>query len=111
MSGQAPATPSALYTMINIPEAQHIVLAETQALPSVRASLSEAVGAVLAEDINAPEDVPPFPASIKVDATLQSRAVCGSIMCQRHDSTLCSADLCAVSHLHVAAHSHLEHAL
>lgn len=66
MSDQGPATPSALYKMISIPEAQHIVLAESQALPSISVSLSEACGAILAEDVSAPEDVPPFPASIKV---------------------------------------------
>lgn len=66
MTGQGPATPSALYNMISIPEAQSIVLAETQALPSTSANLSNAVGAILAEDVHAPEDVPPFPASIKV---------------------------------------------
>ena len=68
MAGQGPATPSAQYEMISIPEAQRIVLAETEALPSITASLSEAVGAILAEDVQAPEDVPPFPASIKVEA-------------------------------------------
>ena len=66
MAAQGPATPSALYKMISIPEAQEIVLSETQCLPSISVDLLEAVGHTLAEDVQAPEDVPPFPASIKV---------------------------------------------
>lgn len=66
MAAQGPATPSALYKMISIPEAQKIVLAETERLPSVSIPLSEAQGRILAEDVQAQEDVPPFPASIKV---------------------------------------------
>lgn len=65
MAAQGPATPSALYKMISIPEAQEIVLKQTERLPSVSRPLSEAQGCVLAEDVHAPEDVPPFPASIK----------------------------------------------
>ena len=66
MAAQGPATPSALYKMISIPEAQQLVLKETECLPSVPRPLSEAQGCILAEDVHAPEDVPPFPASIKV---------------------------------------------
>ena len=66
MAAQGPATPSALYKMISIPEAQKVVLKETKCLPSVSRPLSEAQGCILAEDVHAPEDVPPFPASIKV---------------------------------------------
>lgn len=66
MASQGPATPSALYKMITIPEAQQIVLKETTCLPSVSMTLHEAQGCILAEDVQAPEDVPPFPASIKV---------------------------------------------
>lgn len=66
MAAQGPATPSALYKMISIPEAQQTVLSETTRLPSVSVTLSEAQGCILAEDVQAPEDVPPFPASIKV---------------------------------------------
>ncbi len=66
MAAQGPATPSALYKMISIPEAQELVLSETQPLPSVSVDLAEAVGSVLAENVQAPENVPPFPASIKV---------------------------------------------
>ena len=66
MASQGPATPSALYKMIGIPEAQEVVLSETQYLPSVSVDLPEAVGCILAEEVRAAEDVPPFPASIKV---------------------------------------------
>ncbi|DBA77249.1 hypothetical protein WJX79_006001 [Trebouxia sp. C0005] len=65
MAAQGPATPSALYKMISIPEAQEIVLSETQPLPSVSVGFVDAVGSVLAENVQAPENVPPFPASIK----------------------------------------------
>ena len=66
MAQSGPATPSALYKMISIPEAQDAVLAETQSLPSTSVGLADADGHILAEDVKAPEDVPPFPASIKV---------------------------------------------
>ena len=66
MAQSGPATPSALYKMISIPEAQDAVLAETQCLPSTAVGLADADGHILAEDVKAPEDVPPFPASIKV---------------------------------------------
>ena len=76
MAEQGPATPSALYKMISIPEAQKIVLNETRCLPSVSKALSEAQGCILAEDVQAPEDVPPFPASIKVSfSTLSSTGI------------------------------------
>ena len=57
--------------MISIPEAQDIVLSQTQALPSVSVALPEAVDSTLAEDVHAPDDVPPFPASIKVCTSRQ----------------------------------------
>ena len=66
MAQSGPATPSALYKMISIPEAQDAVLAETQSLPSTSVGLADADGHILAEDVKAPEHVPPFPASIKV---------------------------------------------
>ena len=72
MAAQGPATPSALYKMISIPEAQQLVLKETECLPSVPRPLSEAQGCILAEDVHAPEDVPPFPASIKVQWSVLS---------------------------------------
>ena len=73
MASQGPATPSALYKMISIPEAQKTVLSETFCLPSVSVTLEDAVGCVLAEDVHAPDSVPPFPASIKVKIDLSNK--------------------------------------
>ena len=70
MAAQGPATPSALYKMISIPEAQKVVLTETECLPSVPRPLSEAQGCILAEDVHAAENMPPFPASIKAQCLL-----------------------------------------
>lgn len=61
-----PSTPAALYKMISIPHAQKTVLQETHILPSQTVDLSHAIGCNLTEDILAPEPLPPFPASIKV---------------------------------------------
>ena len=62
-----PATPAALYKMISIPEAQDTVLREAHAPSPQATGLAEAVGRILAQDILAPEPLPPFPASIKVE--------------------------------------------
>ena len=61
-----PAMPAARYKMISVPEAQQIVLSQAMCLPPTQAGLLEAVDRVLAEDVVSGEDVPPFPASIKV---------------------------------------------
>lgn len=61
-----PATPSAAYGMISIAEAQEIVLHNSETLSVVEASLTEALGLVVAEDVFAKEPLPAFPASIKV---------------------------------------------
>jgi len=53
--------------MISIPEAQDTVLREAHALSPQATGLAEAVGRILAQDILAPEPLPPFPASIKVE--------------------------------------------
>lgn len=66
MPDAGPATPAALYKMISIPEAQRIVLSETSSLPTRTISLYEAIGRILAADVHAKDDLPPFPASIKV---------------------------------------------
>ena len=63
---EAPKTPSELYKMISIPEAQQTVLRETPVLAPRFVSLAEARGHVLAADVTASEPLPPFPASIKV---------------------------------------------
>ena len=66
MQTHDPATPAALYRMIPIPEAQRLVLQETPINPTQTLNLHKALGAVLAEDVTANDDLPPFPASIKV---------------------------------------------
>ena len=63
-----PATPAASYRMISIPEAQETVLRHAMPLPPQHVGLSLAVGRVLAQDVLAPEPLPPFPASIKACA-------------------------------------------
>lgn len=54
-------------TMISSEEALKIVLRVAQRLPPVTMPLNEALGKVLAEDIRAPDPLPPYPASIKVN--------------------------------------------
>lgn len=71
MADHTPATPAALYKMISIPEAQTVVLRETPQLDSQDVSLHEAAGKVLLSDVKARDDLPPFPASIKVAHLLQ----------------------------------------
>ncbi|KAG2490454.1 hypothetical protein HYH03_011090 [Edaphochlamys debaryana] len=51
--------------MISIPEAQDIVLEHTRPLGAVSVGLAGALGRVLAEEVHAPDSLPPFPASIK----------------------------------------------
>ena len=60
------ASPSSLYTMIPIPEAQRIVLDNTPVLPPETVTLPQALGRTLAVPVQAPDSLPPFPASIKV---------------------------------------------
>jgi len=52
--------------MIGIPEAQDTVLEHTPVLASEQVPLQEALGRVLADTVTATDDLPPFPASIKV---------------------------------------------
>ncbi|KAH7862116.1 hypothetical protein Vadar_000157 [Vaccinium darrowii] len=52
-------------TMIAAEEALQIVLRVAQRLPPVSVPLHEALGKVLAEEITAPDPLPPYPASIK----------------------------------------------
>ena len=46
--------------MISIEEARALILAEAKPLPSESRALSDVLGAVLAQTILAPHDVPPF---------------------------------------------------
>lgn len=52
--------------MIPPEEALRKVLSVAQRLPPVTVPLHEALGKVLAEDIRAPDPLPPYPASVKV---------------------------------------------
>lgn len=53
------------YPLIPVEEAQRIVLEHTRLLEPVKVPLTEALGRVLAENIRADEDMPPFAASAK----------------------------------------------
>lgn len=75
MASHTPATPAALYKMISIPEAQTVVLKETISLPKNDILLHQATGTILAADVHAKDNLPPFPASIKV--------CCSTLDCQR----------------------------
>jgi len=53
------------YSMLDVPVALAIVLAEAQPLPPQSVPLAQAVGCVLAETVHAREPLPPFAASTK----------------------------------------------
>ena len=61
-----PATPAANYGMISVSDAVGLILENTSALPQEHVSLQDAVGRVLAADVRAMDDLPPYRASIKV---------------------------------------------
>jgi len=61
----AAATASAP-SLVTVPQATRIILSIAKRLSPVTVPLHDALGAILAEDIVAPEPLPPFPASIKV---------------------------------------------
>ncbi|MBA0702868.1 hypothetical protein Goari_027015, partial [Gossypium aridum] len=63
----AAASPGVVPTqkMIPVDEALQIVLSVAQKLPPVTVPLHQALGKVLAQDIVAPDPLPPYPASIK----------------------------------------------
>ncbi|KAI7845411.1 hypothetical protein COHA_001116 [Chlorella ohadii] len=63
----APATPSAFYKMLSVPDAVELILAETEPLPAVALPFQAAARHTLAADVRAAEPVPGFRASIKVD--------------------------------------------
>ena len=64
----APATPSAFYKMLAVPDAQKLILAETEPLPAVQLPFQAALQYTLAADVLAAEPVPGFRASIKARA-------------------------------------------
>ena len=67
----APATPSAFYKMLSVPDAVELILAETAPLPAVALPFQAAARHTLAADVRAAEPVPGFRASIKVGGELQ----------------------------------------
>lgn len=72
------------YPLVSVADAQEVVTRESQTLPAEEVDLSQAAGRVLAETVTAKDDLPPFPASIKVTSILLSSAcrsltpLCGS---------------------------------
>jgi hypothetical protein len=64
-----PATPSASYKMITIPEAQQLVLHHAEQLQAEHVSLSASLGRILSEDVVAAEPLPPCEVSFKVNGT------------------------------------------
>ena len=61
------SSPSSSYPLLSVDDAVACVLEQTVRLPPTGVSLNEALGCVLAEDVTAPEPLPPFRASIKVN--------------------------------------------
>lgn len=58
------------YPLVSVAHAQEVVARESQTLPAEEVDLSNAAGRVLAETVTAKDDLPPFPASIKVRPSL-----------------------------------------
>lgn len=54
------------YPLVSVIDAQQVVERESATLPAEEVDLSRAAGRVLAETVTAKDDLPPFPASIKV---------------------------------------------
>lgn len=59
-------TTHSAYPLVSVVHAQQIVEKHAVALPSEEVGLQEALGRVLAQTVLASDDLPPFPASIKV---------------------------------------------
>lgn len=53
-------------SIVSVQQATNIILSIAKRLSPVTLPLHDALGAILAEEIVAPEPLPPFPASIKV---------------------------------------------
>jgi hypothetical protein len=64
------------YPLISVADAQSIVVKETAVLPLETMPLSAATGRILAEAVHAVDDLPPFPASIKVKSLPLTIAIC-----------------------------------
>lgn len=52
--------------MISVGDALQTVLNASKRLPPIAVSLHDALGKVLAQDVRAPDPLPPYPASVKV---------------------------------------------
>ena len=61
-----PGAPASKWATISVAAATEIVLQATPSPLAVSIPLAHAASRVLAEDVLAPEPLPPFPASIKV---------------------------------------------
>lgn len=57
--------------MLSVQDAQHIVLSHAHRLERITVPLQQALGGILAEDLTAPDPLPPYPASTKVPASLE----------------------------------------
>lgn len=75
MTIEGPATPAARYKMISIPEAQSVVLNETVQTKIETVALHGAAGFILAKDVIAKDNLPPFSASIKVPVIRLSKYI------------------------------------
>ena len=64
--GQGVTEGSTEPSMLSVDEALRLVLRVAQRLPRVTVPLHESLGKVLADDVTAPDPLPPYPASIKV---------------------------------------------
>lgn len=62
------------YALVSVVEGQQIVEKQAAALPSEEVGLQEALGRVLAQNVLASDDIPSFPASIKVMSPMLSTA-------------------------------------
>lgn len=61
-------------SMLSVQGALEIVLRVAQRLPPQTVSLHHALGKILAQDVAAPDPLPPYPASIKVSLSLSCNA-------------------------------------
>ena len=75
--------------MISIPEATATVLQHTPVLDTEIVSLSSGLGRVLAETVTAKDNLPPFPASIKVHTHGSSLHKCCCCCCSIEEVSGC----------------------
>ena len=85
------------YELKSVEEVHCIVQQHTSALEAVGVSHTAALGAVLAADVMASDDLPPFPASIKVSAASFVRVLECSQFCGEVELVSQFAHACATS--------------